>query len=66
MYLLEIRGGGDHQVEDHSYQLRTAASVCLAIAVIGVLMRCSVRKWNVHTFSLDDWLMVITLVREIP
>ena len=62
MYILESRGNRGQYVDDQSYRLRTAAGVCLAIAVIGVLIRCSVRKWNVRTFALDDWFMVISLV----
>ena len=49
---------------DRSYQLITASIVCLVIAVIGVVLRCSARKWALGTFALDDWLMIITLVGE--
>lgn len=62
--MFETRDTTHDHVEDRSYQLISASIVNLVIAVIGIVIRCSVRKWNFRTFALDDWLMIVSFVGD--
>ena len=62
--MFATRQTAHHHVEDRSYQLITASTICLAIAAIGIVIRCSARKWIFRTFALDDWLMIISFVGD--
>lgn len=62
--MFATRDAAHTHVPDRSYQLISAGIVCLVIAVIGIVIRCSARKWIFRTFALDDWLMIVTFVGE--
>ncbi len=48
---------------DLGISLFTSAGILLFLATVTTLLRCIARIYIVKSFGLDDWLMILTLVR---
>jgi len=52
-------------MEDRSQQVLAVGLIFIILAWITVGLRVYVRAYMLRTFALDDWLIVVTLVRLV-
>jgi hypothetical protein len=49
---------------DLGLSLFTSAGILLVLALFTTVLRCIARIYVVKAFGMDDWLMIVTVVRN--
>jgi type IV secretory pathway TrbD component len=50
---------------DLGISLFTSAGILLFLSLLAVILRCITRIYIVKAFGLDDWLMIVAMVRTL-